>query len=533
MTATVAKIVLSGAFLLAPSATEFGAPVTGAPAAAVALIPPPTAMVATPHLGLTADLGQQFDRSRHAAKAGQPGQPVQLASLDTDSLQVGFRPPILTPPPTEIHCGATQTYTEPVLARKHFRVGDKVKVTFYEQIDNAERDKWGKGGSNGKNIQQFVELTGEYNVQEDETIVIPALGAFAAGNKSPEELKTTLAGAFSDLFGRKAYVTVMLLERPPIYVLGPVKTPGSYKFQAGMTVLHAVAMAGGYEKLEPGQKIDVVREQTRRYGGLEAISDLLARVAVLKGERDRVAPVPPPRLVDLVGDTKAKTMIAAEIEKRTAIVKARSDQESALAQQIEFARSEVRQLANRLRPADEMLKLRTDRANAVKELAARGVAARITATNAQAEVLEADSRRSEVVNQISQSQQRLAQLEQEQAKLVAHTRAELENNIQAIEQQITFTSRDTEVSAGILGALKVNLERSPQQTTDYAYEVVRQTPKGPVVLPSTGMTVLSPGDLVRVVSSDDPEGQQNSRGTPKVRPQDPSQTGIKAINDCK
>ena len=44
------------------------------------------------------------------------------------------------------------------------------------------------------------------------------------------------------------------LERQPVYVLGPVKNPGAYKYAPGMTVLHAVALAGGLDRapVEPG-----------------------------------------------------------------------------------------------------------------------------------------------------------------------------------------------------------------------------------------------------------------------------------------
>jgi protein involved in polysaccharide export with SLBB domain len=41
-------------------------------------------------------------------------------------------------------------------------------------------------------------------------------------------------------------VSVEVLNYRPFYILGEVKQPGSYQFVNGMTVLNAVALAGGF-----------------------------------------------------------------------------------------------------------------------------------------------------------------------------------------------------------------------------------------------------------------------------------------------
>ena len=39
---------------------------------------------------------------------------------------------------------------------------------------------------------------------------------------------------------------VVVLNYRPFYILGEVKSPGSYPYVSGMTVVTAVALAGGY-----------------------------------------------------------------------------------------------------------------------------------------------------------------------------------------------------------------------------------------------------------------------------------------------
>jgi protein involved in polysaccharide export with SLBB domain len=168
-----------------------------------------------------------------------------------------------------------------------FGVGDRLKVTFYERVD-VEEDKWGRASSALRNIQQRPELSGEYIIQEDGTISVPLLGATPVANRSAQQVNAALTEAFAQFLGRKGMVNVLLLERPPIYVLGPVKTPGSFKYVPGTTVLHAIALAGGLDRgtSDPWQKIETVREIQKRSGAAGALLKLIARAAVLKAERD-------------------------------------------------------------------------------------------------------------------------------------------------------------------------------------------------------------------------------------------------------
>ena len=273
----------------------------------------------------------------------------------------------------------------------HFEIGDSIKLVFYEYVADTENDKWGK--KSGIGFEQSAELSGEYTVQEDGTIAVPLLGSFVVLNRSAKDLQSDLAAAFEKVLGRKGFVTVRSNERPPIYVLGPVKTPGSFKYSPGMTVFHAMALAGGYNQAtEPWQRIDAVREVTKRTSALEEMSDLLVREAVLRSERDQVAPNPPPQLVDVVGATKAKALIAAEISRRLAIVSARQTRERLLAEQIDTAKQDVQMLTSRM-PSDELIRSLRERVNGLQGLLQKGWASRVQVIQVQSQLSEAEQRR--------------------------------------------------------------------------------------------------------------------------------------------
>ena len=336
-----------------------------------------------------------------------------------------------------------------------------------------------------------------------------------------QELQAQMAVAFNKVLGRKGFVTIMSIDRPPIYVLGPIKNPGSYTYSPGMTVLHAITLAGGFPREdanEPWQKLEKIREQTKRYDTLESLSELLTRQAVLKSERDRGNPTPPPQLIELVGPTKAAAMISAEVDRRSGIVAARMAQLQSAVDAVKVEQQEVNQLSGKSRSFDAMdadVQALKRHADALNDLNKKGVIANYQVIDARTHVADAERNRQDIVNQLAQAKERLATTQQSQATLEANTRGELDTQILTLNQQIADADRENMASEGVLGALQVQYRTPPASAI--TYEIVRQTSRGPVVFSATGMSTLIPGDLVRVSTNEDgktdavPPDQLNSR----------------------
>jgi polysaccharide export outer membrane protein len=90
-------------------------------------------------------------------------------------------------------------------------------------------------------------LTGEFRVNDSGNISLPLVGAVHAAGLTSSELEATVAAALrrGELV-RKASVAVEVIGYRSVYVLGEVNKPGQYSYQPGMTVLSAVALAGGF-----------------------------------------------------------------------------------------------------------------------------------------------------------------------------------------------------------------------------------------------------------------------------------------------
>jgi len=91
------------------------------------------------------------------------------------------------------------------------------------------------------------QLTNTFVVGADGSISFPLLGDVPASGLTTSQL----AASISDELKKGGYITApsvsaQVTEYRPISVLGEVNRPGQYPYQPGMTMLDAVALAGGF-----------------------------------------------------------------------------------------------------------------------------------------------------------------------------------------------------------------------------------------------------------------------------------------------
>jgi polysaccharide export outer membrane protein len=102
--------------------------------------------------------------------------------------------------------------------------GDHIKITIYGEPN----------------------LSGEFEVDGSGRVSLPLVGEVQAAGQGLREFEETVAAAFRDGYLVDPRVRVEMLNYRPFYILGEVSSPGKYPYVQGMTVLYAVAMAGGY-----------------------------------------------------------------------------------------------------------------------------------------------------------------------------------------------------------------------------------------------------------------------------------------------
>ncbi len=90
-------------------------------------------------------------------------------------------------------------------------------------------------------------LTGEFRVNGSGNIALPLVGPVHAAGLTSAGLEAAVGSALQQAkLVREPSVAVEVIAYRPIYVLGEVNKPGQYGYEPGMTVVTAVAVAGGF-----------------------------------------------------------------------------------------------------------------------------------------------------------------------------------------------------------------------------------------------------------------------------------------------
>ena len=91
------------------------------------------------------------------------------------------------------------------------------------------------------------QITGQFRVNDAGSIAVPLIGLVHAAGLTTAQLQEAIAANLKRAeIVREPNVSVEVLAYRPVFILGEVKLPGQYPFQPGMTVLTAVAVAGGF-----------------------------------------------------------------------------------------------------------------------------------------------------------------------------------------------------------------------------------------------------------------------------------------------
>jgi polysaccharide biosynthesis/export protein len=105
-------------------------------------------------------------------------------------------------------------------------------------------------------------LTGEFHVNDSGMISLPLIGEVRASGLSPNALAIRVSEGLSRAnLLRSPSVSAEVITYRPFFVLGEVNKPGQYPYQPGMTVVTAVAVAGGFTYRAVQSYASVVRTQ--------------------------------------------------------------------------------------------------------------------------------------------------------------------------------------------------------------------------------------------------------------------------------
>lgn len=160
----------------------------------------------------------------------------------------------------------------------------------YPAVDVAEanaRLPQGPGLEPGDKVRITVfdepTLTGDYDVGADGSVTMPLIAQVPAAGHSARQLSDAIGTRLTQGgYVIKPRVAVDVLAFRPFYILGEVNKPGEYTYVGEVSLLQAIAKAGGFTARAQTSKV-VVRRKSWQGG--------------------RTVPVGDPGLIILPGDT--------------------------------------------------------------------------------------------------------------------------------------------------------------------------------------------------------------------------------------
>ncbi len=112
-------------------------------------------------------------------------------------------------------------------------------------------------------VHRQENLTGAYTLGADGGIDFPLLGRVVLGARTEEQAAAFLMDQLEPDYLKKPQISVLVREynSRKVSVIGQVKKPGRITYRAGMTLVEAIAEAGGTTDRAALQMVQVTRSQ--------------------------------------------------------------------------------------------------------------------------------------------------------------------------------------------------------------------------------------------------------------------------------
>lgn len=140
--------------------------------------------------------------------------------------------------------------------------GDQIKVTVFGHED----------------------LSGQFEIDGSGAISMPLIGQISAIGQTTQSLEQAITVKLSDGYLLDPSVSAEVINYRPFFILGEISRPGEYPYASGLTVLNAVAAAGGFSYRANKKAVFIKAFE----GEKEVAYQLNAQVMVQPGDTIRI-----------------------------------------------------------------------------------------------------------------------------------------------------------------------------------------------------------------------------------------------------
>ena len=351
--------------------------------------------------------------------------------------------------------------------------------------------------------EQWTALGGEFTVSGAGTVVLPVIGTVPVGDLASTALADEIAKLIQAKTGlvNRPDTTVQVLEYPPIYVVGEVTTPGQYKFSSGLTVLQALALAGGELRSNKNSNEEIQLVGDLQGNEIETLR-VMARIARLQTEMKGTAEIHFPVVPSGTDGDLAAEVFAQERVILTARANEIARQTKSLSELRELFSTEIDVLQEKIKTADGSIRSAEDELTGVKTLVEKGLAVASRQSDVERTLAIYRTDRLDQVTAVMRARQNIAEATRNLEALHDKQQTEVALQMQVEQANLDQLRLKRDVSQKLLLELLASGNRSALsgKRGPVTFTIARVENGIEKTIQADESTALMAGDVVKVAS---------------------------------
>lgn len=138
-----------------------------------------------------------------------------------------------------------------VLSMSSFAQSAEVKLIGPYQVDTGDEIH--------VTVFDHDDLSGTFRIDGSGDIAFPLVGNVNVRGLNLRSLKHKIISKLKPDYLKNPRVNIEILNYRPFYIIGEISKPGSYPYVHGMTIVNAIALAGGYTDRARENRLLVIR----------------------------------------------------------------------------------------------------------------------------------------------------------------------------------------------------------------------------------------------------------------------------------
>ena len=367
--------------------------------------------------------------------------------------------------------------------------------------------------------REWTAVGGEYMVSPERTITVPFVGTVTTESRSLSALASDIADALQRGLSlpTRPEVSIEMLSRAPVYVLGGVETPGKVEFTPGLTALQAIALAGGFYRGGGGSmrlERDTINAESDLRQARDASARLQARIARLEAELADAA-----QIKTDASQANAKALAPFIAEEQSILDVRREARESSietLTNRRQLAIDQLKALDEKAANLDRQVSLTRKQLGDVQSLVDKGLTVATRAYDLERTLTDLEGRRLDLEIGRLSTELEINEAERDKADLLTEFRTSVAADLQSARSELTQKNLEIERAGALVREATIIapeklMDRAGNVTVSVRIFLTRTVGKSASTVEIGKDDMIQSGDTIQVeMQPDDAPGSEQT-----------------------